>query len=175
MVCHRAWNPHLSFGAVASIFPLLSRASLPYLGSLCSCDVGCLFIPWKHKTLSSSSLRILTLDACFAGATLSVVCFRCQAAPPPTLSVLSLCVLPYSTDSMTCVVTCVICIHLFSQHFLQENATPDMSFSSSLLPALIQWGGRTSRCSLSEQNATPTKQFHFLLEILRSLEAITYV
>lgn len=113
------------------------------LGSLCSSDVGCLFIPWKHKTLSSSSLRILTLDACFAGATLSVVwggCALFQVSGSPShhsfCAIAAACVLPYRTDFMTC----VICIHSFSQCFLQENVTPKMSFSSSLLPELIQWG-----------------------------------
>lgn len=72
--CENGWSPCLESSSGYGEHLLLCFLGHLYhsLGSLCSSDEGCLFIPWKHK-YSSSRLRIFTLDACFAGATLSVV------------------------------------------------------------------------------------------------------
>lgn len=145
------WSPCLESSSGCGEHLLLCFLGHLYhsLGSLCSSDEGCLFIPWKHK---HSSLSVVWRTRSVSGVTQLL-----PALSPPYRCV---CVLT-GPDSTACVMTWVVWIRLFSQCFLQENVKPRYRFL--LLCSLRSSSEETARgrCSLSECNATPTKQCHF--------------
>lgn len=107
----------------------------------------------KH---SSSSLRIFDSLRGLEDALSQVL----RSSSQHSLRYRCLCVLT-GPDSTACVMTSVVGIRLFSQCFLQENVKPRCGFL--LLCSLCSSSEETARgrCSLSEWNATPTKQCHF--------------